>query len=179
MLTVAPPDAFELRTNGTFEALMWALSRPGDIRDMPEAGLVPVIEALVDLECAVFADAPDLRAEVAATGALLVDDLSQADHVFLSSLEGLESRLTSLRCGSALYPDDGATLVAVARHGTGQRLRLSGPGVDGVTEISLGVSPGFWALRDMLCAYPEGFDVFFVDGRSVIGIPRSTKVEVL
>ena len=179
MLTVAPPDAVELRANGTFEALMWALSRPGESRDMPEAGLSAVVETLVGLECAVFADEPGLRAAVMATGALLVDDFSQADHVFLGSIEGVESRLAGLRCGSALYPDDGATLVVVARHGVGSRVRLSGPGVDGSTEITLGVSPGFWAMREMLCAYPEGFDVFFVDGRSVIGIPRSTKVEVL
>lgn len=179
MLTVAPPDAIELRANLAFEALMWAMSRPGDSRDMPEAGLSAIVETLVDLECAVFTDNAALRAEVVATGALVTDDLSQADHVFLSSLEGAEARLAALRCGSALYPDDGATLVATAPHGMGQRLRLSGPGIDGVTEISLGVSPGFWALREKFCLYPEGFDLLLVDGRSVIGIPRSTKVEVL
>ncbi len=177
MLTVAPPDAVELRANATFEALMWALSRPGDIRDMPEAGLARIVETLVDLESTAYADTAALRAEIAATGAQLTADFSSADHVFLSSLEGID--LTGLRCGSALYPDDGATLVALAQHGIGQRLRLSGPGINGVSEITLSVSPTFWALRNLLCAYPEGFDVFFVDGRSVVGIPRSTKVEVL
>jgi alpha-D-ribose 1-methylphosphonate 5-triphosphate synthase subunit PhnH len=179
MLTVAPPDAVELRSNATFEALMWALSRPGDIRDMPETGLAAIAETLVDLECVVFADDADLRSQIAATGALVADDLSQADHVFLSSLEGMEARLATIRCGSALYPDDGATLVANVRHGIGQRVRLSGPGVDGTLDVTLGISPGFWAMRAMLCAYPEGFDMLLVDGRSVIGIPRSTLVEVL
>lgn len=179
MLTVAPPDAVELRANATFEALMWALSRPGDIRDMPEAGFSAVVETLVDLECIVFSDEPDLRAQIAATGALQAEDVSEADHVFLSSLEGAEARLVALRCGSALYPDDGATLVAAVRHGVGQRVRLSGPGVDGVLDVTLGIAPGFWAMRAMLCAYPEGFDMLLVDGRSVIGIPRSTLVEVI
>ena len=179
MLTVAPPDAVELRANATFEALMWALSRPGDSRDMPEAGLAGIVETLVDLECAAYADTPALRADIAATGALRADDFSSADHVFLSSLEGAEARLASLNCGSALYPDDGATLVAAVRHGTGQPLRLTGPGVDGSVDITLGISPAFWALRAMLCAYPEGFDMLLVDGRSVIGVPRSTQVEVL
>jgi alpha-D-ribose 1-methylphosphonate 5-triphosphate synthase subunit PhnH len=45
--------------------------------------------------------------------------------------------------------------------------------------LTLAVSPAFWAMRAMLCAYPEGFDMLLVDGRSVIGIPRSTQVEVL
>jgi alpha-D-ribose 1-methylphosphonate 5-triphosphate synthase subunit PhnH len=34
-------------------------------------------------------------------------------------------------------------------------------------------------MREQLCAYPEGFDLLLVDGRSVIGIPRSTQIEVL
>ncbi|MGV3573927.1 MAG: phosphonate C-P lyase system protein PhnH [Devosia sp.] len=179
MLTVAPPDAIELRSNATFEALMWALSRPGDSRDMPETGLAAIAETLVDLECTVFINDPALRSEIAATGALVAEDISQADHVFLSSLEGTDAQLATIRCGSALYPDDGATLVANVRHGVGQRVRLSGPGVDGTLELTLSVSPGFWAMRAMLCAYPEGFDMLLVDGRSVIGVPRSTLVEVL
>ncbi|RYE53003.1 MAG: hypothetical protein EOP20_14075 [Hyphomicrobiales bacterium] len=146
---------------------------------MPETGLAAVAETLVDLECSVFADDPALRAAIATTGALAAENLAQADHVFLSSLEGKEAKLATLRCGSALYPDDGATLVANVRHGFGQRVRLSGPGVDGTLDVTLSISPGFWATRAMLCAYPEGFDMLLIDGRSVIGIPRSTKVEVL
>lgn len=179
MLTIAPPERSELRTNATYEALMWALARPGDSRDMPEAGLAQIIETLVDLECTVLADDPALKDKVAATGARLTNDISSADHVFLVSLDGTELNLTGIGCGSALYPDDAATLVVQASHGLGQRLRLSGPGVDGSTEIALGISPSFWAIRAMLCAYPEGFDMLVVDGRSVVGIPRSTQVEVL
>ncbi|WP_113156683.1 phosphonate C-P lyase system protein PhnH [Nitratireductor sp. OM-1] len=178
MLTVAPPDAIELRCNSTFQALMWALSRPGDARVMPEAGLAGIAETLVDLECTVFADTPDLREAVSASGALVTGDVSRADHVFLSSLENAADQIAQLRCGSPLYPDDGATLIVAARH-AGQRLRLSGPGIEEPTETSLDAPPAFWAMRAMLCAYPEGFDCFFVDDRSVIGIPRSTKVEVL
>lgn len=179
MLTIAPPDLPELRANATFEALMWALARPGDSREMPEAGLAAIIDTLVDLECSVFSDEPGLRAHAAATAALVTDDVGSADHVFLTSLEGAEAQLERLRCGSALYPDDGATLVAMVQHGRGQRVRLSGPGVDGTVALTLAVSPAFWAMRAMLCAYPEGFDMLLVDGRSVIGIPRSTQVEVL
>lgn len=179
MLTIAPPELSELRTNATYEALMWALARPGDSRDMPEAGLAAIVETLVDLECTVLADDAALRETAARTGARLTDDVASADHVFLVSLDGLEQRLPSMNCGSALYPDDGATLVVEAAHGQGQRLSLSGPGINGSTEIVLGISPEFWSMRAMLCAYSEGFDVLIVDGRSVIGIPRSTQVEVL
>jgi alpha-D-ribose 1-methylphosphonate 5-triphosphate synthase subunit PhnH len=179
MLTVAPPEPLEQRANATFDALIWALSRPGSSREMPEAGLGAIVETLVDLECTVFADEPALLGLIAATGALVTDDVGNADHVFLSSLDGADASLVDQRCGSALYPDEGATLVAGVRHGVGQRVRMSGPGVDGTLEINLGISPSFWAMRAMLCAYPEGFDMLLVDGRSVIGIPRSTQVEVL
>ena len=176
MLTVAPPAAVELRANATFEALMWALSRPGDIRTLPEAGFASILDTLVDLECAAYADAPEMRERIVASGAVLADGIAAADHVFLSTLDSAE--IAEINCGSALYPDDGATLVVAVAH-SGQRVRLSGPGIKDTTEIALAVSPGFWAMRELLCTYPEGFDIFFVDGDQVIGIPRSTKVEVL
>ena len=176
MLTVAPPDAVELRANATFEALMWALSRPGDVRTLPEAGFGAIAETLVDLECSAYADTPEMRERVVASGAMLADRIGSADHVFLSTLENAE--IARINCGTALYPDDGATLIVAVAH-SGQRVRLTGPGIENTTEIALAVSPGFWAMREMLCLYPEGFDIFFVDGDRVIGIPRSTKVEVL
>jgi len=178
MLTVAPPDAIELRSNAAFEALMWALSRPGDIRTLPEAGFETIAETLVDLECSAYADTPAMRERIVATGALLVDRIGSADHVFLTSIENAAQQLAEVNCGTALYPDDGATLIIAAAH-EGQLVRLTGPGIKDTTEIALAVSPGFWAMREMLCLYPEGFDIFFVDGDKVVGIPRSTKVEVL
>jgi alpha-D-ribose 1-methylphosphonate 5-triphosphate synthase subunit PhnH len=176
MLTVAPPDAVELRANATFEALMWALSRPGDVRTLPEAGFASIADTLVDLECAAYADAPEMRERIVATGAALADRIGSADHVFLSTLDSAE--IAEINCGSALYPDDGATLVVAVAH-AGQRVRLTGPGIKTTAEVALGMTPGFWAMRELLCTYPEGFDIFFVDGDQVIGIPRSTKVEVL
>ena len=178
MLTVAPPDALELRSNATFEALMWALSRPGDIRTLPEAGFDAIAETLVDLECSAYADTPAMRERIVASGALLVDRIGAADHVFLTSIDNAGQQLAEINCGTALYPDDGATLIVAAAHG-GQRVRLTGPGIEDTTEIALSVPASFWAMREMLCLYPEGFDIFFVDGDKVIGLPRSTKVEVL
>lgn len=179
MLTVASPDAAELRCNATFEALMWSMARPGGSRSMPEAGLAGLIETLVDIECVVFADDTALLACAAQTGALLAQTPGEADHVFLTSLEGVEAVLPSLQRGTALYPDHGATLAANVAHGRGHRVRLTGPGIEGECDVTLGISPGFWDLRARLCAYPEGFDLLLVDGQAVIGIPRSTKVEVL
>lgn len=175
---VPVPDAFETRTNATFEALMWALARPGTVQDLPGPGMAGIAEALLDRECRVYCDDPALADRIASFGAAQVA-LPLADHCFLSLDKGLD-RLAQLAVGSVLYPDAGATLIAEARIGTGQRLRLTGPGIETVAEIALdGIAPGFWALRARLCRYPAGVDLFLICGAQVIGLPRSTMIEVL
>lgn len=178
MLTVAPPERSEVRANATFEALMWAMARPGEVRELPAAGLAPVAEALVDLECTAWSDSAELRRLLTETGAAL-GEIATADHLFVEQLGDDLSALASLNCGSALYPDDGATLVIAAPLDRGQLLRLRGPGVDGTLEPRIALPVAFWKLREALCLYPEGFELFVVDGQKVIGIPRSTTIEVL
>lgn len=59
-------------------------------------------------------------------------------------------------------------------------VRLTGPGVNGAVELQLdGLPAGFWQERARLIRYPMGFDLLFLDGDRLIGLPRSTKVEVL
>lgn len=178
LLAVPVPDAYEARTNATFEALMWALARPGSVQDLPAPGMAGIAEALIDRECRVYCDDPTLGDRIAAFGGATVP-LPLADHCFLSLATSLD-RLAQVAVGSALYPDDGATLVAEARIGTGQPLRLTGPGIETFAEIALdGIAPGFWAMRATLCRYPAGFDLFLICGAQVVGLPRSTTIEVL
>jgi alpha-D-ribose 1-methylphosphonate 5-triphosphate synthase subunit PhnH len=179
LLTAIPvPDAFEARTNATFEALMWALSRPGTVQNLPVPGIAGIAETLLDRECRVFCDDPALADRITTFGAALVP-LPLADHCFLSMGTALD-RVAHVAVGSALYPDAGATVVAEAGFGTGQRLRLTGPGIETFADLALnGIAPGFWALRAALCRYPAGFDLFLICGAQVIGLPRSTTIEVL
>jgi len=181
LLAATPvPDDFEMRTNATFEALMWALSRPGTVQTLPFPGMAGIAEALLDRECRVFCDDPALGDQIAPFGALPVP-LPLADHAFLS-LAGSEAleRVAQVQVGSDLYPDEGATVVAPASFGAGQRLRLTGPGIEGATEIAIdGLAPGFWSLRAARCRYPAGFELFLISGAEVIGLPRSTMIEVL
>ena len=179
LLTSVPvPDAFETRTNATFEALMWALSRPGTVQNLPAQGMAGIAEALLDRECRVFCDDPALAVQIATFGAARVD-LPLADHCFLGLGRNID-RLAHVAVGSALYSDAGATVVAEAEFGAGQRLRLTGPGIETSDEIAFGgIAPGFWAMRTALCRYPAGFDLFLICGAQVIGLPRSTTIEVL
>lgn len=180
MQTLTLPDAAEERDNATFEAVLMALAMPGTIRSLPEPGLAPVLLALVDRECRAFADDENHAALLVQTGATPVP-AELADHLAmrLDSEESL-ARLARVTAGSLLYPDQGATVIAPARIGTGQRLRLTGPGIETATEIALdGLHPGLWAARARLCRYPLGIEMIFVDGDRLLALPRSTSVEEL
>lgn len=173
------PAPEEARDNAAFEALMWALARPGTVHDLPEPGLLPLALALVDLECRVMADDPDLAARIAETGARLAT-APVADHAFLTESDKALGVLAQLPAGTPLYPDQGATLVLPAVIGRGERLRLTGPGISGQAEIALGgLPPGFFDLRAERCRYPAGIEIVFVDGARIVALPRSTRVEVL
>jgi alpha-D-ribose 1-methylphosphonate 5-triphosphate synthase subunit PhnH len=178
MLSPPLPDAAETRANAAFDAILWALSRPGLPRRLPASGEGILIEALLDSECQVYTGDPLLVPVIGQTGARLVD-IALADHVFLGKLSDLV-QLGQCRMGSDLYPDDGATVVLRARFGTGARLRLTGPGVKGAVEVQIGGMPdGVWTRRAELMRYPMGFDLLVLDGDQIIGLPRSTNIEVL
>ncbi|MEC8196995.1 MAG: phosphonate C-P lyase system protein PhnH, partial [Pseudomonadota bacterium] len=71
-------------------------------------------------------------------------------------------------------------LVVRAALDQGANLRLTGPGIETTLEVAVGSLPvGFWELRRQRIRYPMGFDLFLVDGDRVLGVPRSTQVEVL
>lgn len=172
------PTAEETRANAGFAALMGALARPGQILTLPEPGEGAVIAALLDRECRVHVADPLLMPQVLATGAEIAP-VEAADHVFAGVLHALEA-LKGVQVGSDLYPDAGATVVLRATLDSGPALRLSGPGIDGSTEARIGGLPeGFWPFRAARARYPMGFEVFFIDGDRVLGLPRSTHVEVL
>ncbi len=178
-MTVHPtPSEFEARTNATYGALMWALSRPGLPRDLPAPGQAGIVEALLDRECSVYCADPELAQIAARTGAALVPR-ETADHLFFEALPNVDV-LKQIALGSDLYPETGATLVCTATLGQGPHLGLSGPGCNGAVDIQVGGLPdGFWQARANLMRYPMGFELFLMHGARVIGVPRSTHVEVL
>ena len=178
MLATPKPSAAETHENAAFEALLWALSRPGLQRKLPTHGETVIVDALLDRECRVHATDPLLLPDIMRTGAEIAE-IDNADHVFLGTLPTADT-LKSIGIGSDLYPDDGATVILRTQIGSGQMLRLTGPGIDDAITLQLdGLPDGFWQTRATCLRYPVGFDLFFVDGDEVIGIPRSTQVEVL
>ncbi|MBT8152567.1 phosphonate C-P lyase system protein PhnH [Epibacterium ulvae] len=178
MQPVPQPTADETRANASFAALLSALSRPGQIQTLPTSGEAGVIEALLDRECRVACADPRLLPQVMQTGALIAE-IPQADHVFLGQMT-TAAPLNDICIGSDLYPDAGATVVVNATFDNGVRLGLTGPGIDGETTVQIaGLPADFWQLRKQRIRYPMGFDLFLLDGARVMGLPRSTTLEVL
>ncbi|MDE0969400.1 MAG: phosphonate C-P lyase system protein PhnH [Octadecabacter sp.] len=178
MLNTPVQGVDEAAANKTFEALLWALSRPGLASNLSAASDEAIIDALIDRECRVYSADPQLMSNILCSGAT-VSEVKDADHVFLGALRDLAS-LDDISKGSALYPNEGATVVLRVALNKGRKIRLSGPGVKTVLDIQIaGLPDGFWQNRAEMFCYPAGFDLFLRDGRQVIGIPRSTIVEVL
>lgn len=177
-MALPQPTHDDLRDTAAFEALMWAMARPGTVHSLPE-GMSDLALALLDRETRVYVEEPVLARRIAATGAALVAP-DRADHAFCVTASGAMAALAVLPVGSAIYPDEGATLVMSASIGSGSALRLTGPGIEGQATLLLGGLPeGLLDLRSARCRYPEGVDLVFVDGRRLVGLPRSTAVEVL
>ena len=113
---------------------------------------------------------------------------ARADFIFIAGGDS-DGLVVESRRGSLAYPDHGATLIYyldstidVERPDTAHhRIRLSGPGIQrpippGLAGPSLSE---YGLLRDINGDYPMGVDVFVIrDNRHIMGLPRSTRIEV-
>lgn len=84
--------------------------------------------------------------------------------------------------GNEEYPDRSTTVVIETDSlSSGQRFKLSGPGIQGEQHIRLGNLPA--VLKNKLLTqgeiFPLGLDYIFVSGEQVVAIPRSTSVEAM
>ena len=179
----------EARTQKTFSALMWSLAHPGEpqlleARSGDVSGLETIAEALLDLETSFYTSSSALEAPIKRSGANATSSNEAAYHFHLEITPGVLFQLEHVRVGTPLYPDDSASLILACTQDSGVQLRLTGPGIPGERTVrALGVPLEFWQLRTRKMNFPLGWDVFLVSrvaaGIQVIGVPRSTRVEVL
>ncbi|PYE34904.1 alpha-D-ribose 1-methylphosphonate 5-triphosphate synthase subunit PhnH [Rhizobium sp. PP-WC-1G-195] len=174
-----------------FRALMDAFARPGSLADlsdlaMPPAPMSPaagaILLALADADTPVFfeTDMLDAKAWVGLhTGAAATSDALSARFVLLAP----DSDCTDwsrFAVGTAEYPDRSATLLLpIAALRGGQRLTLSGPGIETTTDIApQGLPAGF---ADVMAAnragFPLGFDLVLVSGDEALALPRTTRIQ--
>jgi len=82
--------------------------------------------------------------------------------------------------GTLESPEQGATLILrVSSLGSDGCLRLSGPGIESETTLSVnGIDPAWWALRSSWNgAFPLGIDLILVAGNQVVALPRTTRIQ--
>jgi alpha-D-ribose 1-methylphosphonate 5-triphosphate synthase subunit PhnH len=143
----------EALNQATFAALMWALSYPGRPRD--------------------------LARRLARTGGRARPADSAAYQFYPALDDAALSDIARAPTGTYRYPDESATLVLACGLGAGRELRLSGPGVLDQAALRVGGVPdALWELRAQACHFPLGWDIFLVAGRQVVGLPRTTTIEV-
>jgi alpha-D-ribose 1-methylphosphonate 5-triphosphate synthase subunit PhnH len=175
-------SAAEARAQTTFTALMWALSQPGQAYRLPAGGLTAfsmIADALIDLETSYYTDHPELHQLLARSGARAQPhDLARYQFYPALAAESVPA-LGQAPLGSYTYPDESATLIVGCALDAGRRLRLRGPGIATAIDIRLaGIPDTLWALRERMCRYPLGWDIVLVADDRVLGLPRTTQIEV-
>ena len=88
--------------------------------------------------------------------------------------------LSSFCQGLPEYPDRSAMVILQVNGFAHDGLRLSGPGIENEHRLGIdGLPSGFWrAWRDSQAMAPLGVDLLFVTSDHVLGMPRSTHVEI-
>jgi alpha-D-ribose 1-methylphosphonate 5-triphosphate synthase subunit PhnH len=91
-------------------------------------------------------------------------------------------RLVEARRGTEELPENGATAIYIVDPAVAPqtRVRLSGPGVADTTSVTLPLTAGELADRAVCCEHlPLGVDLLAVTGGTIVGLPRTTQVEVV
>ncbi|MAU12191.1 MAG: phosphonate C-P lyase system protein PhnH [Anaerolineaceae bacterium] len=173
----------EQLTRATFLALMWSLSYPGRIYELPENSdpFHAIADTLLDLETTFYTPDSDLALYLGRNSARDVS-AERADYHFypqlMSDMLDIVERATN---GTLLYPDQGASLFIGCNLDGDTPLSLTGPGIPPAQSMTIhvsGIPDTFWDLRDSKNRYPRGWDVYLVDGSSIVGLPRTTIITI-
>jgi alpha-D-ribose 1-methylphosphonate 5-triphosphate synthase subunit PhnH len=188
-------------TQAVFRTLLDVLSRPGTIGAVSD--VLPALNAnatnrrqpaadraafaalltLCDFSTPVWlaqADAPLASALRFHTGAPLVDTPQHAAFAYVHDAAAMPA-LERFAPGDPESPETSATLlIRVASLTSGTPLTLRGPGIESTRSIAPGGLPErFWLERAELAPlFPCGIDCYFVCGDTLMGLPRTTQVEL-
>lgn len=180
-------------SQAVFRSVMQAMSRPGlPVRLATElAPPAPLTRAtaavaltLCDFETPIWLDQPmaidaAMRYLRFHCGCPLVDVVDAASFAIVASPKRMPS-LAQFRQGNDAYPDRSATLVLqVEGLDRGPAFRLSGPGIRETARLSVRGLPSWFAAAWKLnnAQYPVGVDAILTCADTIVGLPRSTRLE--
>jgi alpha-D-ribose 1-methylphosphonate 5-triphosphate synthase subunit PhnH len=176
-----------------FRSLLAALSRPGQVVECVASVTAPsplataaatAIATLADDTSPVWLDEALSGGAVPAwvgfhTGAPIVSDTEKAAFALIGGPLAMPDFAVFAQ-GTAEYPDRSATLIIqVASFAGGPQLVLKGPGIKDLAKISPHPLPPDFVSRTRAnrALFPRGVDLILVAGQSILGLPRSTRVE--
>ncbi|PSH56498.1 phosphonate C-P lyase system protein PhnH [Phyllobacterium sophorae] len=178
--------------NRGFRVVLRAMSRPGaavrvdDTNAIDNGQLPPAISCLA--RCLIGAGTPvwvDAAFNSPQTkdflslfcGATMVDEPTAAAFAFVGSPADMLP-INAFELGEQDYPDRSTTLVVwVPDLMGGPSVTLTGPGIKTTVTIEpKGLPAWFWpAWDDNTKIFPRGIDIFFTDGVSLVGLPRTSR----
>ena len=174
-----------------FRLVLEAMSNPVQVVNINEyadklygdhPALLAVAMTLLDNEVSFNAcDNHSLTDEIASLTLAKKESIKAADYIFISDLNYIEYAIEYAKCGTLADPHKSATAIILNDGGSDCRVVLSGPGIDGKTDVSITQTvKGAVTMRDAQCyEYPQGIDFLFISGAGdLMAIPRLTRMEV-
>lgn len=172
-----------------FRAALRALSHPGEVVECgvaaaPVAALMPasaaLLLALTDYQTPVWwAHAGPAQWLRFHTGAPVAAGLGEASFAVVACGLAVPD-FARLSAGTDETPERSATLlIELPSLEGGAAVEWSGPGLREPRVLRpAGLPAGFWAQWQVNHAgFPRGVDVFFICGRHLVGLPRTTRVQ--
>lgn len=177
MITHSPVHSqAEATQRATYAALMGALETPARIYDLPRGDAFDLIaDAVLHRGNSWYTPNQRLAQRLLETGARPQTPDSATYHFYTGVLN--LNAIAQAYVGEVHAPDSSATLVIACDFHLGEAPTQlwTGAGIKGVYHLALALPDEFWAVREQ-SRYPLGWNVFFTDGRRVIGLPRTTRV---
>jgi len=174
----------EALAHDTFMALMWSLSYPGKIYELPQStnsSFHLIADTLLDIETSFYCSDSSLIGYFSKNGARELNPERASYHFYPILTDDMLETVKEASTGTLMYPDQSATLIIGAKFSEGLSLKLTGPGINPASPNRIqvdGISPAFLELRDKAIRYPRGWDIYLVDCNQVIGLPRTTIISI-
>jgi len=182
-----------LHSQTSFRSVLDAMSRPGTVvgcgQDLtPPAPIHPATASFLltvtDFETPVWLPAALSESSFAAwlkfhTSCPTAATPDVAVFAAIHDVDALPP-LSNFAQGTEEYPDRSTTVVIqINSFGEGQPLQLSGPGIEGASQLSVhGLPASFWdEWRKNTEQFPRGVDLVLTAGSQLAALPRTTRVE--
>lgn len=172
----------EKHNRETFRGLLDVLAMPGKkvlIEKLFDSYLLSIASVLLYSEVSYCNSTEENFTMIdAITNAKKQNDLSKVDYLFCNSTKDL---FRDLNKGTHLSPEHSTTIICEVDSFEGIKLKLQGPGIDGLLEDMYPVNENF--VEEFMSNnknYPLGNEIYFINKMTgeIKALSRTTKVEV-